>query len=379
METAAAQERQVSTVRPTLYLSLELGDAKWKVTSTTGAGQAPRERTIAAADRQAFESELDKAKRRFGLAPECRIASCYEAGRDGFWLDRYLRSLGVDNVVVDSSSIRIDRRYRRAKTDRLDGRALLGQLIRYIGGEREVWSVVNVPAPADEAARQPERERHTLGKERTRSRNRIKGLLQCQGIRLRNFDGLAQRLDRLRLWDGSVLSNALQAQLRREHERLEQIECQIRALEAEQRARLRTGGKVSTQVIKLMKLRAIGARSAWSFSTELFAWRQFRNRRQLGGLVGLASTPYDSGAQRREQGISKAGQSRVRTMAVEIAWGWLRYQPQSQLSQWYQRRFGHGSSRLRRIGIVALARKLLIALWRYVEADELPAGAELKA
>jgi transposase len=360
-------------------MALELSEAKWRLGCTTGAGQPPREKTITGADRAALQRELARAKQRFGLPADCRVVSCYEAGREGFWLHRFLQSLGGTNSVVDSSSIAVNRRRRRAKTDRLDLRQLLAMLLRYASGEQQVWSVVRVPSAADEAARQPQRERWTLVQERTRSRNRIRGLLAAQGLRLRTLDGLPQRLATLRLWDGSALSAELQTQLRRESERLGQVAQQLRALETERRQRLRAApGVVSRQVTTLQALRGIGPHSAWAFSTELFAWRAFRNRRQVGGLLGLSGTPYDSGAQRREQGISKAGNPRLRALAIEIAWVWLRYQPGSALSQWYQRRFGHGSSRQRRIGIVAVARKLLIALWRYLETDTLPAGAQLK-
>lgn len=379
METAATHEERYSTMGNTLYMSMELSEAKWLLMFTVGPGQQPREKTIRGSDRAALERELARARQRFGLAQDSRVVSCYEAGREGFWLHRYLRSLGVESLVVDSSSIAVNRRRRRAKTDRLDAKQLLIKLLRYDGGEHKAWSVVRVPTVADEAARQPSRELRTLKTERTRSRNRIKGLLAAQGIRLHQLGGLARRLDELQLWDGTALAPELTAQLRREHERLEHVERQIVAVEGERRQRLRqVTDTVSAQVHKLQRLRAIGPNSAWTFSTELFAWRQFRNRRQVGGIVGLTGTPYDSGQRPHEQGISKAGNPAVRAMSIEIAWGWLRHQPHSALSQWYQARFGHGSSRLRRIGIVALARKLLIALWRYLEFDQLPAGAELK-
>ncbi len=379
MSTTAAHEDQDS-MEPRLLMAFELSEGKWKLGFTVGAGQQPRERTITAGDRAALQREVQRAQQRFGLPTGCPVLSCYEAGREGFWLHRYLQTLGVHNLVVDSSSIEVNRRRRRAKTDRIDLRQLMAMLVRFSQGERKVWSVVRVPAPADEAARQPQRERRTLVQERTRSRNRIKGLLAAQGIRLRTVEGLGPRLATLQLWDGTPLSPELQAQLRREAERLAQVETQLRTLEAERRQRLRSvPDVVSQQVKKLQELRAIGPHSAWVLSTELFSWRGFRNRRQIGGVLGLTPTPYDSGNQRREQGISKAGAPWLRATAVELAWGWLRYQPRSALSQWYQRRFGQGSSRLRRMGIVALARKLVIALWRYLAADELPRGAELKA
>jgi transposase len=378
METAATRMEN-STTGPTLHVALELGQATWKVLSTPGPGQRPREKTVRGGDQVALAQELTRAKERFGLPPDAPVICCYEAGREGFWLHRWLETVGVRNLVVDSSSIRITRRARRVKTDRLDAHQLLHSLLRYLAGDWTTWSVVHVPSEAAEAARQPSRELQTLTHERTRSCSRIRGLLAAQGIREVRLAGLAGRLGRLGRWNGQPVSAELQGQLGRELARLEQLEEQIRAVEAECRARLRQPGVVSEQVQALLRLRAIGPRSAWLFSTELFAWRQFRNRRQVGAVVGLTPTPYDSGSEQRDQGISRAGNAAVRTMATEIAWQWLRYQPQSELSQWYQRRFGHGSSRLRRIGIIALARKLLIALWRYVETGTPPAAAALKA
>jgi transposase len=364
----------------TLHVAFELGAARWVIMSTIGVGQRPRGKTVPAGDRAAVQAELARAKERFGLPGEAPVVSCYEAGRDGFWLHRWLGTLGVHNVVVDSSSIRVPRRARRAKTDRLDAAALLGLLLRATAGERAVWSVVRVPAPTAEAARQPQRELQGLQQEETRLRNRMRSLVALHGVRLSGR--LAQwprELAALRQWDGRALSPELQAQLGRAWDRLALVQQQIRAVQRARRVHLRQGQTpASAQVRQLMQLRGIGEASAWLFSTELFAWRQFRNRREVGAMVGFTPTPFDSGTTRREQGISKAGPPAVRAMAVEIAWAWLRYQPRSELSQWYERRFGHGSSRLRRIGIVALARKLLIALWRYLDQGTVPTGASVK-
>lgn len=377
--TTAATQTERTTMAPVLHVALELGQASWTVVSSPGPGQRPREKTVRGGDRTALLQELARAKARFGVSADAPVVSCYEAGREGFWLHRWLETRGVQNLVVDSSSIRVDRRARRAKSDRLDAHQLLQSLLRYAAGDRTTWRVVHVPSEAAEAARQPSRELQTLTHERTRSRSRVRGLLAAQGLREVEVGGLAGRLEQLRRWNGEPLRAALLAQLRRELARLALIEEQIRAVEAECRAALQVPGVVSEQVTALLQLRAIGPRSAWLFSTELFAWRGFRNRREVGAVVGLTPTPYQSGTDQREQGISRAGSARVRAMATEIAWQWLRYQPQSELSQWYQRRFGHGSSRLRRIGIIAVARKLLIALWRYLETGTLPAGAVRKA
>lgn len=366
----------------TLYVALELGWSEWKLAFTTEVGQKPRLRPIQARDLKALGEEIRRGKERFGLSESARVVSCYEAGRDGFWLHRHLVSVGVENRVVDSSSIEVNRRARRAKTDQLDAMKLVVLLVRYESGEKKVWSVVRVPSVAEEDGRQLGRELESLKKERTGHCNRMRGLLASQGVKLGlGRGGILRGLETVRLWDGSALASDLRARLEREKERLELLESQIQALEQQRRERVAApAGRALEQVRQLLLLRAIGMNSAWLFVMEFFAWRQFRNRRQVGGLSGLSPTPYSSGDQlQHEQGIDKAGNVRVRTMAIEIAWGWLRWQPQSELSRWYRERFGKGNSRSRRVGIVALARKLLVALWRYLETGVIPAGAELKA
>jgi transposase len=360
-------------------MAMEISEGKWKLGLSTGAGQKGRERNLQAGDLEGLKREIARGRARFGLPEQCRVLSCYEAGRVGFWLHRFLESVGVENVVVDAASIDVSRRAKQAKTDRLDVHKLLAKLMRYDGGEGKVWSVVRVPTIEQEDARHLHRALLALKKDRTREVNRIKGLLATQGIRLTGVV-VGMRLEGLRGWDGSPLQPGLKARLGWEQQRLMQIEEQIRQLQAERRRLLRVGrGQLAVeQIRKLMKLRAIGANSSWVFVHELFSWRELRNRRQLGALAGLAPTPHASGASYRDLGISKAGNSQVRMMVVEIAWAWLRFQPQSELSQWYGRRFGTGNKRLRRIGIVALGRKLLIALWRYLDSGEVPAGAILK-
>jgi transposase len=286
---------------------------------------------------------------------------------------------GNENLVVDSSSIEVNRRSRRAKTDRMDVGKLLMMLVRYFAGERAVWSVVRVPTVAEEDGRQLHRELVTTKRDRTRLTNRIKGLLASQGLRVVVERDVPSQLDRLRLWDGSVLAAGLRSRLKREWEKVLLLTQQIRALEAQRRKMLRTSeDSAVAKARQLVGLRAIGPNSAWLFVMEFFGWRDFRNRREVGSLAGLTPTPHQSGDLSREQGIGKDGNRHIRGMSIEIAWSWLRFQPHSALSQWYQERFGHGSSRLRRIGIVALARKLSIALWRYLETGVLPEGAELK-
>lgn len=364
-----------------LYLALELGRREWKLGFATGMGKRPRERVVKAGDIDRLEEEIRRARRRFQLGEEAAVVSCYEAGRDGFWIHRFLESIGVESHVVDSSSIEVKRRSKRRKTDRLDLAALLRLLIRYWGGEKRVWSVVHVPTPEAEDARQLHRELQTLKADRTRVTNRIKGLLAGQGVldvELRaGFDTV---LESMELWDGLPLGDQLRNRLKREWAKVERLNEQIREVEAERRAQLKHSTDPGVEMVRQLRaLRGIGENSAWLYVMEFFAWRKFRNRREVGGLAGLAPTPSQSGDQSTERGIDKAGNRHVRAMAIEIAWGWLRFQPGSALSEWYQRRWGEGSSRMRRVGIVALARKLLVELWRYLETGAIPEGAVLRA
>jgi transposase len=361
-----------------LYVALELSWNEWKLAFATAPADNPRLRSIGGRNTAALLLEIAKAKKRFGLADEAPVHSCYEAGRDGFWLHRFLESQGIDNQVIDSSSIEVKRHGRRKKTDRLDAGKLLSTLIRWHLGERKVWSVVQVPSVADEDRRQLHRDLLEMKAQRTQHSNRIKGLLAGCGLAVPAIDGrFPEVLAQLRLWDGQAVPAELQQRLRREHERWQLVDGQIKELENERARRIRTStDPVIPKVRQLVRLRGIGANSAWLYVMEFFGWRRLRNRKQVGALAGLTPTPYQSGDRDQEQGISKAGNRRLRTMAVEIAWCWLRYQPASALSQWYEKRFAKGSSRQRRIGIVALARKLLVALWRLLESGEVPAGAE---
>jgi transposase len=360
-----------------LFVAFELSNTKWKL--ALSEGDKKRIVTIAAGDLVALGEAVAKAKARFGMPGDVPIVSCYEAGRDGFWLHRYLVHCGVANVVVDASSIEVNRRARRAKTDRVDVEQLLRLLIRYHHGEPRVWSVVHVPSIAEEDARRLHRELERLKKERTGHRNRIQALLVSQGLRLQPRHDLLERLEAARLWDGSPLPPDLQAEVRREEERLRAVDAQLRALEAEQVRRLEDATTpCHQQVAQLIHLRGIGLTSAWVFVMEYFGWRQFHNRKEVAALAGLTPMPYASGESSREQGISKAGNRRIRSLMIQIAWGWLRYQPHSALSVWFHTRFALGGKRMRRIGIVALARRLLIALWRYLQTGAIPERASLK-
>ena len=375
----AARDVQSTTGVPCLHMAFELSWGQWKLAFTIGHGQPARLRTLAARDLPGLLKEIHKAKRRFGLSDAAAVVSCYEAGRDGFWLHRWLTSHGITNVIVDSASIEVNRRKRRAKSDHLDAAKLVSMLLRYHAGETKVWSVVRVPGTADEDRRHLHRELITVQDERTEHVNRIKGFLAGQGIALATVTAtFPEALDKLRCWDGAELGADLRQRLLREFARWQLADTQVKELENERKQRIRRDDTPKVEKVRgLLNLAGIGLSGSWLLVYELFGWRQFANRRQVGTIVGLTPTPYQSGDDHREQGISKAGSKVLRRMLVELAWGWLRWQPDSELSRWYERRFAQHGKRARKVGVVALARKLLIALWRYVEQGEVPAGARL--
>jgi transposase len=380
MEPETTCKNNDTTEKGKLYMAMELSQKEWKLGFSVGPGQAPRLRSVPGRALAVLMEEIRLACERFGLGQEVEVESCYEAGRDGFWLHRYLEAQGVKNLVVDSASIEVSRRFRRVKTDRMDVGRLLGMLMRYHLGEKKVWSVVHVPSAGAEDERQLHREMMALKRERTRHINRVKGLLAGQGVVVEVGAGFMEELGEIRIWDGSGLPGRLRKRLERECQRMELLKEQIRELEKEREEVLRTSQEESVeQVRRLLQLKGIGVNSAWLYVMEFFAWRGFHNRREVGSLAGLTPTPYQSGENSKESGISKAGNRPVRGMAIEIAWAWLRFQPESALSLWYNRRFAEGSSRVRRIGIVALARKLLIELWKYLETGAVPEGAYLKS
>lgn len=361
-----------------LLLAFELSERTWKVGFTIGRGQRPRLRQIPAGAVDRLAEEIARAKSRFGLPGDAPVVSCYEAGREGFWLHRYLVAQGVRNAVVDSSSIEVNRRARRAKTDRLDLVGLLRLLERYVEGEDRVWHVVRVPTVAEEDARHVHRVRETLQQERTRLINRLHGLLTTQGVTIPLRADFLDRLAAVTGWDGTPLPAGLCQRVRYVWAQLVFLNAQLADIDAT-RAALATDPETATGrcVAQLQTLQGIGAVGAWTLSTEIFGWRQIRNGRELGALVGVVPAPYQSGATSHDQGITRAGNRHVRRMIVQLAWSWLRYQPTSALSRWYRARFSQ-TPRLRRIGIVALARKLLIAWWRYLETGTVPEGAILK-
>jgi len=273
----------------------------------------------------------------------------------------------------------VNRRARRAKTDRLDLAGLLNLLARYLLGDQRVWRVVRVPSVAEEDARQLHRTWESVQQDRSRLICRLQGLLVTQGLRLRIDADFLQRLETARLWDGAPVPAGLHQRILRVWAQLELADRQLEALEAAREALVPDRQTATGQyVAALPTLRGIGPIGAWVLATEIFGWRQIQNRRQLGALVGLVPAPYQSGETAHDQGITRAGNKHVRRLMVQLAWSWVRYQPESALTRWYQQRFGRGSKRMRRIGIVAVARKLLIALWRYVDRGEIPDGAIVK-
>jgi transposase len=367
----ATTRPEMSVSEPTLYVAFELGKKDWKLAMTSGFGVQPWLRPVPSRDWGAVVRAIAQGRARFGLPAAAPVVSCYEAGRDGFWIHRALLAQGIANRVVDSASIEVNRRARRAKTDRLDALKLVTMLVRVCQGERRVWSEVRVPTAAAEAARHVSRERTALTQDQTRLMNQMRGWLATWGATLPGRRRGAWWTT-VRDWAGAALPAEVQARLARAEVRLAGLEAQIAELEAQQQAAVPAAAPMALP--RLVQLKGVATTSASVLLDEGLVWRAFRNRRQIGGLLGFAPTPYDSGDSKREQGISRAGNGRLQAISIQLAWNWVRWQPQSALTQWYQANFGKGK-RARRIGIVALARKLVIALWRYVTAGVVPAGA----
>ena len=364
-----------SVIYTLLYIAFELSNKKWKLGFSNG--EKHRIKTIDAGDWSALLSEIAQAKTKLHCRDNSQIVSCYEAGRDGFWIHRSLEAEGITNYVIDSASIEVSRRKKQVKTDKVDVIAMLKLLMRFENGEKEALKAINVPSVEQEDERRLHRERQRLIKERGAHSARIKSLLICHGIRLEKMTDLPKLLPQVKAAViGYDLPKDLKDELQREYERYQQVNEQVKTLEALQKERIKTeDSKSAKQIEQMMLLKGIGWQSSWILVTEFFAWRNFKNTKQVGACAGLTPTPYDSGDSTREQGISKAGNKCIRKLMVELSWLWLRYQPDSDLSQWYNTRFGSGGKRMRRIGIVALARKLLVALWRYLEHGVIPNGA----
>ena len=388
-QTAIAEDNvQSPTV---LYVALELSKDTWKLGMSPSRLQKPRIRDVAARDVDGLLHEIEKAKQRFGLPETAPVQTCYEAGRDGFWIHRALVDHGVENLVIDSASIEVDRRKRRAKTDRIDAQKLVQLLARHGDGEPGVLRVVRVPPIDAEDERLLPRQLKTLKKHRTQVSNRIIARLFEFGIVLSPRSGSFKGEDFLRSLEAARQSNGEPLPERRREmilmdwELFSTLTRQLKRLELQQRQLLREARKApeaATVAVRkaaiLSQLWGVGEVGGFILSTEFFGWRHFDNRSQVGAAAGLTGTPFLSGSGGREQGISKSGNPRVRTVMVELAWLWLRWQPGSRTTRWYRDRVGQGGSLAKRKAIVAVARKLLVELWHFVEHGVVPEGAILK-
>jgi transposase len=363
-------------------IAIELSKRSWVVAANTPLSEKISRYALKACDAKELLELIEKIRTRIAreLKQPVEVICCYEAGYDGFWLHRLLEANGIRNYVIDPASLQVDRRARRTKTDGVDVERLLRSLMAYLRGEPRVWSVVRVPSVAEEDDRRVHRERNRMTNERTQHVNRIKGLCALHGIY--DYEPLRsdrmQRLELLRTGDGRELPPRVRAEIRRELQRLELVLQMIKAIEKERNA-IASGKAASShpyanKIQGLVKIKSIGSEIATVLAGEVF-YRRFDNRQQLGSLT---PSPFKSGAVNREQGISKAGNPKARTIMIELAWSWLRFQPDSPLSIWFRERVGSAKGRIRRITIVAVARKLLITLWRYLENGLVPEGAILK-
>lgn len=364
----------------TIFVAIELSQKTWLVTLHSPDRDRISRHKLEGGDHAGLLELIEKVRRRAAekLGSVLRVMSCYEAGYDGFWLHRLLEAAGIVNFVFDPASIAVEQRSRRTKTDRIDGELLLRTLMAYLRGEPRVVRIVRVPSVEQEDARRASRERDRLVTEQTAHTNRIKALLRLQGMAVgnpRRRDWLAW-LARQRDWQGERLPPHLLAEVTREHARLMLMREQLAVLEEAQT--LAVPAQTAERQDLLRRLKALGPAFTATLTNEVF-YKDFRNRREVASYTGLAPSPWRSGGIDREQGISKAGNPRARLKAIELAWLWLRHQPDSELSRWFRIRTANAGKRARRIAIVALARKLIVALWRYLTTGLIPAGATMKA
>lgn len=379
-----------------LYVSLELSAKRWVVGLSDGSKESLKH--IEARNLTELERIVEVFRAKQKLPRDAEVVVVYEAGPDGFSVARALRERGGRCLIIDSASIEKPRHRRSAKTDNLDAAAMLRLLYRYENGDRRALRLVREPTPEEEDLRELTRERKRVADKPKSEVASIGGALKKHGIylstaELKKLD--PSRLSKLETLDGRPLGPHLEARLQRCFVRRDLLQAQLTELEALQAELVRsldekkaakkrpapltaTERRCVEKVERLMTLKGIGLQGAWVLVNELFGWRTFQNRKEVGAAAGLAPTPYQSGGSYREQGINKVGNARVRTLIVELAWLWLRHQPQSELTRWYYERWNQGG-RFRRVGIVAVARRLLIDLWRFVEQGVLPAGAQLKA
>jgi len=367
----------------TVHVAIELAVSSWLVAARLPGAEKVRLHRIEGGDTAALLALIaelrSSASRKLGGVAE--VACCFEAGRDGFWLQRLLAAHGIAAHVLEPTSVLVNRRARRAKTDRLDAEGMLRVLAAWLGGDRQVCSMVRVPTPEEEDAKRPHREREHLVQEKLRLVNRIEALLFTQGIRARpSLRSWERDLAELRTGDGRALPPLLRAELDRLRRRLVLTLELIRETETERAEALAAAADDATarKITALQRIRGVGANFAAVLGREVF-YRSFANRRQLASYVGIAPTPHQSGGTDRDRSISRAGNARARTTLIQLAWLWLRYQPGSALATWFRERVGALQGRTRRIAIVAMARRLLVALWRYVETGVMPDGAAVRA
>jgi transposase len=368
----------------TIFVAIELSQKTWLVTLHSPNKDKISRHKVPGGDHAELTALInrmrDRAARALGSIPA--VASCFEAGYDGFWLHRLLTAAGITNYVFDPSSIAVDQRARSVKTDRIDGERMLRTLMAYLRGEPRVVRIVRVPTPEQEDARRGTRERHRLIKEQTGHTNRIKALLRLHGFAVGNprrrdwLTWLAAQRD----WQGQAVPRRILTEIEHEHARLMLVRQQLEALASAPAAADLTpaAAEMTRRGELLLRLKSLGPAFATTLSQEVF-YKDFRNRREVASYFGLAPSPWQSGGTDRDQGISKAGNPRARCSAVELSWLWLRHQPDSELSQWFRQRTLHASKRIKRIAIVALARKLMVALWRFLTTGLVPAGAVLKS
>ena len=379
--TAVATTARANDI--TLYASLELSKSKWVVTINNPGSEKFSKHVVEGGDGadliELLSRSMAKAEQRYGVQVKAIVIQ--EAGLDGFWIHRLLLANGIESHVVDAASIAVNRRHRRAKTDAIDGEMLLRTLMAWARGERRVCSMVRAPSREDEDRRRLTRERGTLLKERIQHTNRVRGLLSGQGVQ--DYDPLRrdrfEQLEALRTGDGRDLPPMLKEEIRRELDRIALVTTQLAVVERARDALIRMDAEErNNPAALLLKLKGLGPEFASLLWLELL-FRSFGNRRQVAAYGGLAPSPWQSGGVERDQGISKSGNRRLRKTMIELAWFWLRHQPDSALSRWFHARVGAAKGRIRRIAIVALARKLLVALWRYVTQGVVPEGAVFKA
>ncbi len=365
----------------TIFVAIELSQRSWLVTMHCPDKDKISHHKLEGGDHAGLltliERMRERAARTLGAVPA--VVSCYEAGYDGFWLHRLLMAAGITNHVFDPASIAVDQRARRVKTDRIDGEKMLRTLMAYLRGEPRVVRIVRVPSPEQEDARRASRERGRLTKEQTAHTTRIKALLRLLGMAVgnpRRHDWLSW-LVKQRDWQGQAVPPQTMAEIKREHARLMLVREQLDALAQAPADLTPAAAQMAQRSELLLRLKSLGPAFTTTLTNEVF-YKDFRNRREVASYFGLTPSPWQSGGTDRDQGISKAGNPRARCAAIEMAWLWLRHQPDSKLTQEYRRRTLNASKRIKRVAIVALARKLIVALWRYLTTGLVPEGAMLK-